>query len=287
VLEIGRRRRGISLLTTVAVAAAILAVTGSQSFAASRAQMQAAVPPIPPKLDGEDRATYLDGKAAAAKAKVQLNIPTTLFRVYANEVQVHLPLPGGNEILNSHSRAWVVSPPGSAQPFGIFAPIRTTVLAFGSIPVTATVHLSQIVVKGQPEAFTVFASGTQNPPKITLPTVVNGRLQLRLSDVAVDQVPLDVGPSCQLSTPMKLQVVGISPVYNLFFGGPLSGAATIPSFAGCHNGSEDLDPLITGMISGGGNPVSLRQGVLGKWIEPNGPCDSMCTPPLSSAAPQP
>jgi hypothetical protein len=283
VLEIGRRRRGISLLTAVAVLTAVIAATGSQSFAAGQARTQAATAQLPPKTGGDDKAANIDGKAVAAKAKVQLTIPAALFRVYANEINTYVPIPG-NTLLNGHSRAWVVSPHGAAQPFGIFPTIKTTVLAFGSIPVTATVHLSQVVVKGQPEAFTIFTSGESAPPFTILPAVVNGRVQLRLSDVSVDQVPLDVGPSCQLSTPMKLQLVGLHPAYNLFYGGPLNGTAAIPSFSGCRNGGEDLDPLITGMISGGGNSISLRQGDLGNWIEPNGPCDSQCSPPLSHAS---
>ena len=76
---------------------------------------------------------------------------------------------------------------------------------------------------------------------------------LRLSDIAVDRVPLDVGPDCHTRTPVTLRVIGLynntNPMdpasYNVFLGGPLNGTADIPAFTGCRHGSENLDPLMT------------------------------------------
>ncbi|MEO6700306.1 MAG: hypothetical protein ABI140_07165, partial [Jatrophihabitantaceae bacterium] len=174
------------------------------------------------------------------------------------------------------------SPNGSPSKYGYFPPIQTAILAFGSIPVTATVQLVQPFDKaGDPVSFLIFGHGLANFPYTVYPTKVSGDVQLHLSNVTVDQVPLDVGAHCQLKTPMHMLLYGDSPAYNLFTGGPLAGTATIPAFTGCQSGGQDLDPLITGMISGPNTQLSLRQGALGAWIQPNGPCGDPCGPPHS------
>ena len=46
---------------------------------------------------------------------------------------------------------------------------------------------------------------------------------------------------------------------------------TIPPFTGC-GVSEDLDPLITGLVSGGGNFVKLTQGSICTLTGSNNGC---------------
>jgi hypothetical protein len=111
------------------------------------------------------------------------------------------------------------------------------------------------------------------------PTVVTGLLNVRVSNVRVDQVPLRVGPDCRSVTPMRLRVTGQNATYNLFRGGKLDGKVTIPDFTDCGTGGDDIDPLLNGTIAGPGNPLHLIQGVLGTWDKgkPND-CNG-CQPP--------
>jgi len=64
--------------------------------------------------------------------------------------------------------------------------------------------------------------------------------------------------------------------YTVSTGGPLTGMLTIPPFTGC-GVTENLDPLLTGSISGSGNFVKLTQG---KLCGPSQPKNWTCPPPV-------
>ena len=164
--------------------------------------------------------------------------------------------------------------------FCVGAPRLALVLGFGAVPITAKLHLSQKVERNGRISPIVVHSITQlvSPFKVR-PTVVTGLLDVRVSNVVVDQVRVPVGPNCRSVEPMKLRVTGIYPQYSLFVGGPLSGKVRIPAFTGCGTGGDDLDPLLTGMISGPGNRLNLTQGILGTWnTNKPGDCNG-CQPP--------
>lgn len=84
------------------------------------------------------------------------------------------------------------------------------------------------------------------------------KLITRLRDVRVDGVPLNVGPSCQSATPalidmnarlvFKRDTDSVKPV-------KVKSTFTLPKFSGC-GVTENLDPLLTGLISGPGNTMT-------------------------------
>lgn len=88
-------------------------------------------------------------------------------------------------------------------------------------------------------------------------------MSLRIYDVRVNGVPLDVGPNCRTSSPLDVQMKGTKPEYTVNDGGILRGTFKIPPFTGCGVG-EDLDSLFTASISGPDTPpynyIKLVQG---------------------------
>jgi hypothetical protein len=139
-----------------------------------------------------------------------------------------------------------------------FPPATATLLAFGFMPVTATLQLKQI---GTLDAYAVGPVSPINCGKCITTTTIYSLLTLRIYNVKVNGVPLNVGDSCQTANPFAVKVVGTSPSYGIETGGPLSGMITIPPFRGCGTG-ENLDPIFNASISGPGNFVKLTQGTL-------------------------
>lgn len=273
--------RGRRLSVAVAIMAAALAAVGLGG--AEAAPPAATVPAasstagdgIRPPHGGTDAAVLVDGTTTVRKTRTTVRLPRVVLRTYANETSVIK-----HEILSSSSPAWVVRHPGKHPGFGVFPTTTTKVLGFGAIPIVATLHMRQVIHRGQITPLTIRTKTQTVAPFATQPTHVTGQVEIRISDVRVDQVPLHVGPRCRTATPMHLHLVGISPQYNLFTGGPLDGKVTIPPFTGCGIGRDDLDPLLTGTISGPGNPLHMIQGILGTW-NPALPHDcNGCRPPV-------
>jgi hypothetical protein len=141
------------------------------------------------------------------------------------------------------------------MPAGGFPPSTATFLGFGFMPIKATMELTQVdVIDVNVEAQLVI------PFDYLVRTTAD--MSVRIYDVTVNGVPLDVGQNCRTAEPMRTVLSGGTPDYtNIHFGGPLSGIVTIPRFSGC-GVHEDLDPLLTGMVSGPDNYVRLTQGNL-------------------------
>jgi hypothetical protein len=154
-----------------------------------------------------------------------------------------------------------------------FPPAKATLLAFGFMPVSATLQLTEI---GNVNAYSVGPAlpSTCHKPCPTV-TTVSSRLQLRIYDVTVNGAPLNVGPHCQTG-PFDSVLTGrsdSSPPYDIIEGGPLTGTVTIPSFTGCGVG-ENLDSIFTASVSGPGNFVKFTQGPV---CQP-GPPVQLCPP---------
>jgi hypothetical protein len=153
-------------------------------------------------------------------------------------------------------------------------PVRSTFLTFGFVPVTATI----VIIEHGPINI-LSASGLSSPYSVTVTTTTN--ISIHVSDVTVNDKPLDVGPDCQTATLAHLRLTGhgvntIPPTgYTVKAGGPLTGTLTIPPFTDC-GVTENLDPLMTGTISGPGNYVELTQGQL---CGPAHPSAWFCPPP--------
>jgi hypothetical protein len=155
-------------------------------------------------------------------------------------------------------------------------PVRATFLAFRFVPVTATLTVTEV------RPITIrSASGITAPPyPITVRATTT--VAIRISDVDVNGVPLAIGPHCRPVSTARLTLIGhgdntIPPRgYTVPTGGPLSGRLTIPAFTDC-GVSENLDPLLTGSISGPGNFVLMTQG---KLCGPSQPRNWTCPPPV-------
>ena len=253
-------RRSIAAVAVLAVAT-LSTLTAAGAAPAPRTSADAGYPTgIRPPHGGSDDAAFVAGSATVRKAKTVIAVPVTLQRVYANE-SFHV----AHQYLLSSSATWAVTHLGHHPRFGYFPVTHSAVLGFGAIPITADLHLRQVVRNGRITPITVTSKIQQVFPFKTYPTHVRGEVDVRITNVRVDRVPLDVGPDCHTSAPMKLDLVGFAPAYSLFTGGPLSGPLTIPPFTGCGSNGDNLDPLLNGTIGGPGNRLALRQGNLAPW----------------------
>ncbi len=278
------------------------------------------LPCAPNKLDKSNLyfdygADFQDTVTNATKAKITITLPMLRVRAFnilcfnpqpptypPCPVNLHFPKldssvsPAG--YYGTYAQAWVRSPKGVTPAFGVLPAVDVSMLAFGSIPVTATVHINQPVTNGvaAPQKLAYYQSATPvipgtyipgfkkygpvpqtEPGKsgnfFTPPAELGGPVIIRVDNVKVDGVPLSVGSSCQTSTRLSLGAPGGFYVANSIptraepgawqplrsVQSYLAGSVNIPPFAGCHNGNEDLDALLTGMVSGPNNAVNTTE----------------------------
>jgi hypothetical protein len=142
----------------------------------------------------------------------------------------------------------------------VLPPARATLLGFGFTPVSATLQISEV---GSLNA--AFITCSPNPPgkcpkSAKIRALFFGRVNLRISHVAVNGVRLNVGPHCQTVSPFNLELVGVPPTYNPgTLEGILTGFVTIPTFKGCADGADNLNPIFDATVSGPGNFVKINQ----------------------------
>ncbi|MGM1062095.1 hypothetical protein [Saccharothrix sp. Mg75] len=77
-------------------------------------------------------------------------------------------------------------------------------------------------------------------------------LTIGLGEVAVNSQPLDVGQACLTTAPASVDLTGPFDLAVI----RMKAAYAIPPFGGCRGG-EDLDPLMTGLVSGPDNLLDL------------------------------
>jgi hypothetical protein len=127
-------------------------------------------------------------------------------------------------------------------------------IAFRFLPVTSDVQLPQT----EQATGTADISGGLYTPKIDVTAKVN----LVLGNVKEDGVPVDVGTTCHTSSSLVIRMQGQT---SLVAGSQSTIVSTfdIPPFTGC-GVTENLNPLLTGLISGPGNTMTTTltaQGV--------------------------
>ncbi|MFB7297082.1 DUF6801 domain-containing protein [Streptomyces rubiginosohelvolus] len=153
-------------------------------------------------------------------------------------------------------------------------PTKATFLSYGFMPTTATMTLEQV---GPPAA--IHTHTVTNTPTYPEETTVTAQLVMRLSDVEMNGVPLDVGPDCRTERPFEQVLKGYGQSYPpagylVAYGGTLTGYAHIPPFEGC-GATEDLDPIFTSAISSPGkkadNYTKMTQAPLCVATNPEGP----------------
>src|ERR1700759_5066604 len=129
-----------SLAAAAVLTLAALATLASADAAPAPRITQAPHPGLPAITGGSDAGVLVDGTATVRKAKQLVTLPRTVLRTYANETS-HIT----HKILFSLSPVWAVTHVGRHPQFGVFPVAHSTVLGFGAIPITADLHLTQLV----------------------------------------------------------------------------------------------------------------------------------------------
>jgi hypothetical protein len=300
-----RRRRVWARRGASAGALALLAVAGSAA-----GEPDPTYPNVE-KFGQGFRAAYDSTTLSyAAKSKQWIKLPDVVLASTVNTVNV---VPGGappsctqqfGDLCNApadasnrvfaDARVYPVAAlpanPGGAH-FDAFPDVTVKTVAFGSIPVDATLSLSLPTdAAGLPAGlhgtttFDDYPAGAGNPPpEISDPakswthffdTPVAGGVWVRVKTLSVDGVPVDVGDHCRTAQPAKLNLIGkgysvydsdsVNPPPSGYFqvlqGGTLTGTIDVPRFTGCGTGREDLSPLVSSVASGDGYPVEAQTG---------------------------
>jgi hypothetical protein len=145
----------------------------------------------------------------------------------------------------------VYKPCATCRSQNALPPAHATFLSFGFMPTSATLQITQI------GTLNVASVGTTSALKYSR---IWSDAAIRIYNVQVNGVPLNVGNNCRTAAPFRLVLTG-KPPYTLQQGGVLTGTVTIPPFTGCGAG-ENLDSIFTATVSGPGNFVKLTQGNL-------------------------
>ncbi|MGW3966201.1 DUF6801 domain-containing protein [Amycolatopsis sp. NPDC005003] len=147
----------------------------------------------------------------------------------------------------------------------VFKPATASFLAFGFVPVSATVeflpedYLNSKMIEVGGGLFT----GDDGEIWLSTQLFVMGRV----SNVKVNGVPVDVGPDCVTKDHIELHVSGH---YDPFTTGHIKDPNfKLPEFRDCGSGGQDLTPLLTGMSSGWGNEAKIDTYNLNGCTEPD------------------
>ncbi|MER7722904.1 DUF6801 domain-containing protein [Streptomyces sp. NPDC096323] len=229
---------------------------------------RAGVPPcVGDPNDGLNMVAYVTGYANVAKLHSATKFPVGCGQITQGPTVPDFSQPGFLHIYQDS--AVVLDYQGKPQ----LPPAEGTFLTFGFMPTTAVLEMTQIPPKTGADGVPV--PNIKSDIAIDLSdgsskniTIITLDLTLRLHDVEVNGVPLDVGDSCRTSKPFTLTLEGrmtrtaegVIDGYTLVGGGALTGGVTIPPFSGCGSAGDDLDSLFTASISGVPNYVKQVQG---------------------------
>lgn len=321
-----RRHRPLRLLVVAGLAAAGLLTLPSSSFADEDKGGRfpglpfMACPDDPPPSDsdpclgsedGLDLYSWINavsvGMAGSTVAKQWTRIPLA---VMGNNVVIGNRSLPDSAIANDYLiRTFFVAPEGSDHNYGISPRIPVRTVAFGSIPVEATLEFRQrrdgndlpvpLELRYRDEALVPVPGGTRTT---AYAAQLDDVVEVRITDLTVDGVDVGLsgtcttGPAAQLDlTSDELNVVTADgeetgPLGKLFdefdpakgfygfYGGTVHGALDIPAFSGCTTRTnDDLSPLLTSALSSKDNPVAIRVGSL-NCVEFN-PDDGSLLPP--------
>jgi hypothetical protein len=155
--------------------------------------------------------------------------------------------------------------PGAADDHRL-APAPGSFYSFGFVPTTGTMQLTQLDV-GTADVWLQVNDATKGEAVVKLQ--VSAHLTKAKICVGAGEkpegpwdchgVPIDLGPNCRTATPIDVTLLGVATSYSITLGGILQGMIDIPPFEGC-GVTEDLDPIITGLVSGPNNYVKMTQG---------------------------
>lgn len=195
------------------------------------------------------------------------------------------PAPQGSVTLNLLDvAAFLVSPDGAPAPYGYGPLIPVRSVAFGSIPVEVVLQLNQvrdadglpIPFRGDIVEYTSREPGVETQTNTMAANTLRGQVELRVVDARVDGVDLDledcVTPPIDLVTrseeatgPVGEETSWIDPDRSTYgySGGGFAGTVDVPPLQGCTTPEgDDLAAVLSSMLAGPGNPVSLRYGAM-------------------------
>lgn len=274
-----RRSLGLSGLSVV------ILVLGSH---ASGRAAEGPFPGLPRHLDGSWAGIAQSGISEAAKARQWVQVPMQATAAFTTSHSIIYPQPdpldrAATQVLTNY--VYFVAPAGSEHNYGMSPKFTVRTVAFGAVPVEATLQLIQRrTADGLPAPIVATAPLTRfnnGPPENPGParntiddTVIEDVVTLRVTRLVIDGVDLKLGGRCQTSEPGKLSLLGkgwrldIDPVltarpwetgnYVPGSGGRLTGTVDVPAFTGCLTPSgEDVSRLLTSTVSGPGNAVKL------------------------------
>lgn len=220
------------------------------------------------------------GISEAAKARQWAQVPFQVVAAYSavRTTNYEQDLEGRTFSSVFTIYAYLVSPAGAEHNYGISPKFTVRTVAFGAIPVEATLQLIQRRnADGLPVPIMASTMDTRysDLSNIRADTVVEDVVTLRVTRLMVDGVDLGLGSRCQTAEPGKLSLLGkggklgtfqmdevrpwLSGHYGAAAGGLLAGKLDVPDFTGCLTpGGEDVSRLLTSAVSGRDNPVRLN-----------------------------
>lgn len=222
-------------------------------------------PGVPPPPDPPKYCAYVVGYSNLNKLNASVEQPLSLVNIGTNippENKLDPPLGGCVDVPPEDEDEPLKCQKANILPNIAGEPVLTPsenqwVLPFGFVPTKATMQLTQVGMSSADIALHQVVVQRYSHVRIT------ARYIARVYDASVNGVPFDLGPNCRTADAIEVHLVGKpgrgAGTYNLTTGGPLNGTADIPAFTGC-GVTEDVSPLLTGLISGQDNRVKLVQG---------------------------
>lgn len=209
----------------------------------------------------------------------------------------------GSQAIQGWAYPFDVADPVRQSRFDTFPDVVVQTVAFGAIPVRATLSLGlPHDGEGLPQPLRItdftmaeYAVGTgpfaawrpgpgdnRTTYEVYGDTTVAGRLSVRLSQLSVDGESVAVGSDCQAAAVLHATGKGYdnrdangdanyvpAGSYHPISGGDLSGTLSVRQFSGCGVGGDDLDPIVSVLGSGDGFPVRMHQPLLTQCFNPD------------------
>lgn len=287
-----KRRKLTGRIARVAAVALVVGSLGVQSGSAAEDPTYPGLPNFP--VSGGWTGPRAVGINYVDKAKQWIRTPTVILGAFAEVVVQKDDFSCGRLAPYYHTEDYVAhaffrSPRGSANPWGQIGPFKVRTVAFGSIPVEASVVINQprdaqnlpVGLKIQQFAGTFCNKPDRDPPLVPpfpdipnmlggtngtqKPAIVLGQVEVAVSALAVDGVALDLVGPCRTTEPGQVSLAG----REYFSADPdthLPGAELVPenvmttpyfnlAVGGVLNGTIDV-PAFTGCVTRTGEDVS-------------------------------